>query len=297
MIAVAVVMTLLGTRLTGVSPRMAAWSPTLPSGLARRLGLHGDGGPGYSDSRAVVLGGASFFLPCGFTQAVQIYALSTGSPLFAGAIMAVFALGTAPGLLALAGLPAVLPDRARPTLLRLVGVAVVGFALLNGGAGLRLAAATFPQGASPVMAVVAPDPTPAPAPPTPTAAIPTATGALSGPAVQPRPTGTPRPEPTLPGVQELATYQDVDGYGPADATILAGIPTRWTIESRSSQTCAAYLIVPDLEIGLYLLEGEPNVIELPPLKPGTLEYTCSMGMFWASISIVDPAAGTTDAGG
>ena len=122
MIAVAIVMTLLGTRLTGLSPRIAAWSPTLPMGVGQRLGM-GDGTAGaYSDTRAAGLGAASFFLPCGFTQAVQIYALSTGSPLFAGLLLATFAIGTAPGLLALAGLPVVVPSTARPTLLRLVGV-------------------------------------------------------------------------------------------------------------------------------------------------------------------------------
>ena len=30
MIVVAIVMTILGTRLTGLSPRIAGWSPTLP---------------------------------------------------------------------------------------------------------------------------------------------------------------------------------------------------------------------------------------------------------------------------
>ncbi|MFH1475263.1 MAG: sulfite exporter TauE/SafE family protein, partial [Chloroflexota bacterium] len=126
MIVVAVVMTILGVRLTGLSPRIAAWSPMLPAGLGRRLGLDEGDVTRYTDGRAVALGAATFFLPCGFTQAVQVYALSTGSPLFAGAIMAVFALGTAPGLLALGGLPALLPSGARPAVLRLVGVVVIG---------------------------------------------------------------------------------------------------------------------------------------------------------------------------
>jgi sulfite exporter TauE/SafE/copper chaperone CopZ len=84
MIAVAAVMIILGTRLTGLSPRIASWSPTLPMGIGRGLGLHGGAGGGYSDGRAAGLGAASFFLPCGFTQAVQNYALSTGSPLRSG---------------------------------------------------------------------------------------------------------------------------------------------------------------------------------------------------------------------
>ena len=90
---------------------------------------------------------------------------------------------------------------------------------------------------------------------------------------------------------------DVDGYGPADATIYAGIPTRWTVESRSSQTCSVYIVVPDLGIQKYLQMGDGNVIDLPALKPGKLDYTCSMGMYWASITIVERPTGLTGAGG
>ena len=56
---------------------------------------------GYSHWRTALVGAATFFLPCGFTQAVQIYAISTANPLTAGLVMATFAVGTTPGLLAL----------------------------------------------------------------------------------------------------------------------------------------------------------------------------------------------------
>ena len=205
MIAVAVVMTILGTRLTGLSPRIATWSPTLPMGLGQQLGLADGGAGAYSDTRAAGLGAASFFLPCGFTQAVQIYALSTGDPLFAGAIMAVFAIGTAPGLLALAGLPVVVPSTMRPTLLRLVGVVVIGFAVLNVGAGIRLSGVTLPAlGIGTAVAAAPP------------------AGAVAAD-----------------GTQALTTFQNGDGYSPENVSIYAGIPTRWTIESTSTASCAA----------------------------------------------------------
>lgn len=400
MITVAVVMLLLGTRLTGLSPRLAGWSPTLPMGLGGRLGLTEGGAGAYSDRRAGLLGAASFFLPCGFTQAIQIYALSTGNPLFAAALLGTFAIGTAPGLLALAGLPIVVPSRAKPTLLRLVGVVVIGFALLNGSAGLRLSGFTMPSlvgfanaaplpgtlgadgvqaittyqdatGYSPANIVIyagyptrwtvrssntntcaaslwAPDVnirarlqkgdntfelpalkagtlnytcamgmysgriTVVDAPPDaadvagPSAAAPvpaTATAPAAAASSEPS-AGTAigqaaaTPKPTLPAVQELRTYQDADGYGPADATILAGIPTKWIIDSRSSQTCAAFIVVPDLGIQKYLTSNaDENVIDLPALKAGKLDYTCSMGMYWGSITIVEPSAGLTSNGG
>ncbi len=297
MIAVAIVMTFLGTRLTGISPRVATWSPTLPMGMGRRLGLDHSADGGYTDARAAGLGAASFFLPCGFTQAVQIYALSTGSPLFAGALLAVFAIGTAPGLLALAGLPVVVPGAARPTLLRLVGVVVLGFAVLNAGAGLRLASITmWPAGVSVVETATLPEPTPLAGIaggilPTPRSTSVSTPGAALQPVPSSRPSASETPQATLPAVQDLRTYQDVNGYGPENVSIRAGVPTRWIVESRSSQTCAAFLIVPDLGIQVYLVKGDENAIDLPALKPGRLEYTCSMGMFWGSITIVeDPAA-------
>jgi len=395
MISVAIVMLLLGTRLTGLSPRVSGWSPTLPMGLGARLGL-ADGQVGaYSDWRAATLGALTFFLPCGFTQAIQIFALSTGSPLFGAALLGIFAIGTAPGLLALAGLPIVVPSGGRPTLLRLVGVVVIGFALLNGAAGIRLSGFTLPS----MVGVVAAAPLPgtlgsegiqtittyqdaegyspdnvviyagyptrwtvrssstatcaaslwipdlnirarlskgdntfelpalragtvdytcamgmysaritvvdAPAGATgvtttrPAAPVET-TGATRVPtalAAGPQPAATVAAPVVEPAVQELRTYQDVDGYGPADATIQAGIPTRWLIESRSSASCAVYVVVPSLGIERYLIKGDENVIELPALEAGTLEYTCSMGMYWGSIAIVDRPTGVTGSGG
>jgi sulfite exporter TauE/SafE/copper chaperone CopZ len=252
MIAVAVVMTILGTRLTGLSPRIATWSPTLPMGLGRQLGLADGGAGAYSDTRAASLGAASFFLPCGFTQAVQIYALSTGSPLFAGAIMAVFAIGTAPGLLALAGLPVVVPSTMRPTLLRLVGVVVIGFAFINASAGINLSGVTLPfLGVGTV------------------AAAPLPAGGVSAD-----------------GTQALTTFQDSGGYSPGNVSIYAGIPTRWTIESSTTATCAASLVVPSLGIRVRLNEGS-NTIDLPAMQPGTLAYSCSMGMYGGRITIVE----------
>ena len=250
MISVAVVMIILGTRLTGLSPRIASWSPTLPMGLGRRLGLGGDAGGAYSDGRAAGLGAASFFLPCGFTQAVQIYALSTGSPLFAGVLMATFAIGTAPGLLALAGLPIVVPSTMRPSLLRLVGVVVLGFALLNGSAGLRLAGISL---SLPNVDLVA--------------------------AAEP-PTGATAPD----GDQILTTHQDGGGYSPGNVSIYAGTPTHWTIKSSTSGTCAASLVIPSLNRQVRLHVGD-NLIDLPALPAGTLDYSCAMGMYSGQITI------------
>ena len=46
----------------------------------------------------LLVGIATFFLPCGFTQSMQIYTLSTASFLKGGLTMLTFALGTLPVL-------------------------------------------------------------------------------------------------------------------------------------------------------------------------------------------------------
>jgi len=48
LLVVAAVMFLLGIRLTGFSPRVAAWSPRLPAGLGRVLGIEAAAGADYS---------------------------------------------------------------------------------------------------------------------------------------------------------------------------------------------------------------------------------------------------------
>jgi sulfite exporter TauE/SafE/copper chaperone CopZ len=253
MIAVAVLMTVLGVRLTGLSPRIAAWSPTLPAGIGRRLGADAGAVTAYSDTRAAALGVATFFLPCGFTQAVQVYALSTGSPLTAGAIMAVFAIGTAPGLLALGGLPSLVPSGARPALLRVVGVVVLAFALVNATAGLRLA------GVTPTLS--------------------TASGPVAAPVIT-----------MEDGVQILRTFQLASGYMPADASLYAGVPTRWIVESLEAGSCAVFLQVPSLGLSVTLRPGD-NAIDLPPLEPGRIAYSCSMGMYGGSLTVVERQQG------
>lgn len=262
MLVVAVVMTLLGVRLTGVSPRIAGWSPTLPTGLGRALGAGGPSRGVYSDARAVLLGAGSFFLPCGFTQAVQVFALSTGSPAFGAALLATFALGTVPGLLALAGLPILVPAGARTTLLRLVGVAVLGFAFINVSGGLELAGIDLTA---------------------------FATGSATG--------LTPSSTLTADGRQLLTTHQDADGYSPANVAIYANIPTTWTIESSTVTTCAATMVIPAWNTGAQLKLG-PNELQLPALPPGVVHYTCAMGMYSGTITVVDrPTASTGQARG
>ncbi|MBI2476736.1 sulfite exporter TauE/SafE family protein, partial [Candidatus Uhrbacteria bacterium] len=90
---VGAVMLALGIKLTNISPRISAKSITLPPSLARLLGMS-EHAKEYSPRASVTSGALTFFLPCGFTQAMQLYAVSTGDFWTGALVLGAFALGT-----------------------------------------------------------------------------------------------------------------------------------------------------------------------------------------------------------
>lgn len=84
-----------------------------------------------------VLGFATFFLPCGFTQSMQIAALSSGSFLSGFFIMLAFALGTLPVLLLLSfGSASFAHSKHAALFFKSAGIVVIGLGLFGFLAGL-----------------------------------------------------------------------------------------------------------------------------------------------------------------
>lgn len=92
---IGIVMLILGLNLLDVFPWAKKLQPSMPKFLSDRA---------YSVSKLnhtltpFLVGIATFFLPCGFTQSMQLYTLSTGSFLNGALTMFAFALGTLPVL-------------------------------------------------------------------------------------------------------------------------------------------------------------------------------------------------------
>ena len=90
----------------------------------------------------LIIGFATFFLPCGFTQSMQVVALSSGSFVGGALIMGAFALGTLPMLSLLSfGSASFAHSKYAPLFFKSAGVVVIGlglFALLGGLAGLGI---------------------------------------------------------------------------------------------------------------------------------------------------------------
>lgn len=117
----------LGLNLTGIFKKSKF---TLPSGIFNffRKVEHQTFAP-------LVLGVGTFFLPCGFTQSMQVAALSSGSLISGALIMLFFALGTLPMLALLSfGSSSFAHSKHAPLFFKSAGIVVIGlgiFALLS----------------------------------------------------------------------------------------------------------------------------------------------------------------------
>jgi sulfite exporter TauE/SafE len=75
------------------------WAKKLQLSMPKFISRHAHGVSQLNHTLTPLLVGiATFFLPCGFTQSMQLYALTTGGFLSGGLTMLSFALGTLPVL-------------------------------------------------------------------------------------------------------------------------------------------------------------------------------------------------------
>jgi sulfite exporter TauE/SafE len=126
---IGLVMLVLGINLLDVFHWSKKLQPSMPKFLAKRA---------FSASKLnhsltpFLVGIATFFLPCGFTQAMQIYTLGTGSFLNGALTMGSFALGTLPvlGLVSFSSF-SIKNGKYAGVFFKTAGLIVILFALFN----------------------------------------------------------------------------------------------------------------------------------------------------------------------
>jgi sulfite exporter TauE/SafE/copper chaperone CopZ len=252
--AVGGLMLFLGANLTGLSPRLSATSITLPKFLGRNVGANQES----TGTGAALTGALTFFLPCGFTLAMQAYAISTGSFATGALTMAFFALGTAPGLLGVGALTAVLKGDWAKRFFRFTGVVVLFLGIFNVSNAYTLLSLGLPVSASPASATVTAGPVNA-------------------------------------DVQEVRMVENDFGYSPNVIPISPNRKIRLVVEAKSPYSCASQLIIPSLGISKQLQSGE-NVIEFTSPPSGEVRFSCSMGMYTGKFVVSEsgtPAQATT----
>jgi sulfite exporter TauE/SafE len=136
-IITSIAMILVATGLLGLGHYVAKVVPSVPISLSRAVVNAGKKG---GIAAPILLGFATFFLPCGFTQSVQVAALSTGSVLNAGVILLFFALGTFPMLALMSFSSFRLADKSYAGIFfKTAGLVVVVLAVWNSLAALSAA--------------------------------------------------------------------------------------------------------------------------------------------------------------
>jgi sulfite exporter TauE/SafE/copper chaperone CopZ len=254
-ILVALVMLIMGLQLINIFPRLNNFKLTLPKALGKLLGLNHQSKE-YSHKNAMLMGALTFFLPCGFTQAMQLYAVSTGNFASGALIMALFAIGTAPGLLSIGGLTAIVRGSFQKNFFKIAGLAVILFALFNLHNGFNL--------------------------------IRTNAGNLKSDNLRAVLVETIKdPNVILEnGVQVVRMTENGRGYTPNKFSLKKGVPVKWIIDAQAPYSCASTIVMPKLSIQKSLNAGE-NIIEFTPTVVGRLAFSCSMGMYTGEFNVYE----------
>ncbi|GHE39071.1 sulfite exporter TauE/SafE family protein [Streptomyces lavendulocolor] len=208
-----------------------------------------------------LIGFATVLVPCGVTLSMELVAVTSGSPVAGAAVMAGFVLGTAPLFAALGYLFRRTSQALSGRLAVVTGVVVLAVAVWTAASALQAGGwASFSlNNQSP--------PAAAPAPPS------TGTG-------QP----TDGPVRTDPSGQQIVTLTVTDFYEPTAFTAKAGVPTTLVLRGKDSGGCARAFTIPELGIQEIVKRDGDTKIDLGTRKPGTLRFSCAMGMQTGTIT-------------
>ena len=200
----------------------------------------------------LVIGLLNGLMPCGPLQAMQLYALASGSTSRGALSMAAYALGTVPMMFGLGSVLSFISRERTRQMLRVSGAIVIALGVLMFSRGLANFA--FVPRSSPAVAQVVQ--------PTPNA---------SGNAVTPL-------------VQVVHMKLTRRGYEPSTLQAKAGVPVRWVIDVVEMSGCTNELIMPEYGIDKKFKYGE-NVIEFTPKAAGEIKFSCWMRMVWGKFVV------------
>ncbi|TAK04614.1 hypothetical protein EPO33_01310 [Patescibacteria group bacterium] len=245
--AVAVFMLVMGLDMLGIAPSwLKRILPRMPKALAHRV-LDAEGN--QHPAMPLLLGAGTFFLPCGFTQSLQLYALTTGSFLGGATALFAFALGTAPALIALGWASSALKGRAGKFFLRFSGALVAVLGIWNVQNGLAVAGFALPEFRPAAPAV----------------------RASNGVRL-------------VDGRQVVDIEVTRNGYYPNNFTLQKDVPATLRIAGEVNG-CLSTFVVPKFGVQKVLDPKDITEIALMPSKEGKFTFACGMGMFRGQFTV------------
>jgi sulfite exporter TauE/SafE/plastocyanin domain-containing protein len=277
-----VFMVIMGINMLGLFPSLRRFIPQMPAKLQENLSsIFTKKTDEQKNGRGpLVVGFLNGFMPCGPLQAMQIYALSTGSPVRGGISMFLFCIGTIPLMFALGAASSALSGAKGQAFSRRVmqigAILVAALGLVMFSNGWSLSGFT-----SPLDKIASFKPNDAPERNASQVRRQVQTGNAFIPVIQN-------------GVQVVnSTLQS--GRYPA-ITVQQGIPVRWIINAPpgSINGCNNSMIIREYGIQHTFKQGG-NVIEFTPEKTGRFRYSCWMGMINSTITVLAEGENAADA--
>ena len=197
-----------------------------------------------------IIGLLNGFMPCGPLQAMQLYALASGSITRGALSLGFYTLGTIPLMFGFGSFISLISHTRIKQMMKVSGVIVIilGLFMLNRGL------ANFGYGFR---------------------------GLESDASSQTEYVVTGEVKEYQVANMDL-TYR---GYSPNVLYVQNDIPVRWVINVKQMSGCTDEIIMPDYNIRKKLEYGE-NVIEFLPQKTGEIKFSCWMQMVWGKFVVI-----------
>lgn len=244
----AVSLFMIGTALSflDVHPMFRYFVIQPPRFLTRMIRSTAKSGGWYAP---MLIGLFSIFIPCGTTQAMMALAAGTGSPWWGMGVMGAFVLGTAPLFFLLGISIDVIKSTLKEKFGMVAALLVMGLALVNLNAALtlygsRVTLLTLPQ------------------------VVFCAVSFCSSDTVTQEPTTTPK----------ISFW--LNGYKIENPVIPRGERITLMLKNEAGAGCIQAFTIPSFGLQEVVPVGETKTLTFfAPDKPGTLAFSCSMGMY------------------
>ena len=248
-------MIIMGLNILRLFPWLGKLMPKPPKFLSNKiLDLEGKTGKWVP----FAMGAFTFFLPCGFTQSLQIYVLSQGNWMQGALTMFFFALGTLPALLSLSVVSSFAKGWFQRYFLKFSGVLVLIIGLSNIGNSFSLLGIN---------------------------------GAGFSDIFRPGTTDVAQAsDGTLPQIEngKQIVNMKVEGYTytPNRFRVVQGIPVEWRIDGKRAEGCGRVITMPSMGITEFMPPDAVKTITFTPKEVGEYSFNCSMGMMTPNSAFV-----------
>ncbi|MFC1646900.1 sulfite exporter TauE/SafE family protein [Patescibacteria group bacterium] len=206
----------------------------------------------------LLLGFFTVLIPCGITQAMMVYAVSSSNPLLGAGIMGAFVIGTSPIFLVFGAAMSGLLQNKALTYAAAIVVLGIGLSSINGGMVLTGSIYTFQNFYR------------------------AATTDIREIGVNKQET---KGQINDRGEQVVNIKVLSNGYEADVNTLKAGVPVRLKLTTQGITSCARAFVIPEFGLSKILPATGEDEIVFTPQKTGRLAFSCSMGMYTGEFTV------------